>query len=114
MGKLILKIGGDKMEEKNEVLTFDVITYMREIIKKNGKECLDETVPFSGKDAMVLFSCFQRVVIVEASLLDILSKSGAINQSDAKIIREEINSLIQRVDEFAIDFLDKLRDKHNG
>jgi len=102
------------MEEKNEVLTFDVISYMREIIEKNGKESLDETIPFSGKDAMMLFSCFQRAIIVEASLLDILSKTGAIGKTDAQKIREEINSLIQRVDETAVEFLDKVKEKYDG
>jgi len=106
--------GMEENEFSNKATEIDVVAYMRDIIDRNGEDCLEENFPFSGKDAMMLFSCFQKIILVEVRLLNFLMKKGIMSDTEFKAFEGDMSGLIQRVDEFAVEVLGRVEENSNG
>jgi len=96
------------MGENVNIPVKSVSERIKEVLHKKGKAGVqDNSIAISTADALMLFACFQKIVMINEHTLAILRRTGSATEDDADFLHHEAKELRDRAESFILSALDK-------
>jgi len=99
------------MEENVEKTVKSVSERIREAFDKNGAAGMEDAISFSAADALMIFSCFQKMTIINEITLALFRKIEGASTKDIELFRHEATEFQERAERFMVSALDKYMEK---
>jgi len=94
------------MEEDSQ--TVKVSQRIREVFEKKNPSDMEQGITFSASDAFRLFSCFQKILIINEIILEIFSKIDNVSDNDTALIRHYAREMQGQAEKFILSALDEI------
>jgi len=102
------------MEENVENAVKSVSERIKEVLLKKGQTGMqDDSITISSADALMLFACFQKVMMINEHTLAILRRMGGATENDTDFLRHEAKEMRERAESFILSVLDKAMKDEN-
>jgi len=98
---------------KDNSQTVKVSDRIREFLDKNSEADMEKAITFSAADALRLFSCFQRLVIINEISMSLLGQVETVSLNDALLLKHHTKELQGQAEGFILSTLDKFMENDN-
>jgi len=99
------------MEENHQAIK--VAQRIREVFDKKSVTDMEQGITFSTSDAFRLFSCFQKILIINEIVLAVLGKMDNVSDNDTALIRHHAREMQGQAEKFILSALDKVMENNN-